>query len=196
MSDRAYSEINLHFVWHVKLNRPVITEELEPGLYRIIGNYAMKTPGLVFHEIGGIEDHLHIAVTIPPTLSISEWIGQVKGARSHHVNHKLANRKILDWQTGYGVVSFGTKDLEWVVRYIRNQKEHHKKGTIVERVERSRMMMTAAKAGRVSTLKRALLFFCHCCHPALKAPGWKSLWKKPRERGSADYDELLPLELI
>jgi len=27
---------------------------------------------------------------------------------------------------GYGAASFGTKDLEWVVDYIRKQKEHHK----------------------------------------------------------------------
>src|SRR3982074_2702848 len=136
MSRRAYSEINLHFVWHVKSSLPTITAEIEPGLYRFIRNYALKIPGLIFHEVGGIETHVHIAVTIPPTLQISEWIGQVKGASSHYVNHQLANRKILDWQTGYGVVSLGTKDLEWVVNYIRNQKEHHKKGTTVERLER------------------------------------------------------------
>jgi hypothetical protein len=46
------------------------------------------------------------------------------------------NRKILDWQSGYGVVSFGTRDLEWVVNYIRNQKEHHKRATTVERLEK------------------------------------------------------------
>lgn len=61
-----------------------------------------------------------------------------KGQRRepHYVNHELVSRKVLDWQTGYGVVSFGTKDLEWVVRYIRNQKDHHKKGTIVELLEK------------------------------------------------------------
>jgi putative transposase len=74
-------------------------------------------------------------VTIPPTLLISDWIGKIKGASSHYLNHELVNRKVMDWQTGYGVVSFGTKDLEWVVNYIRNQKEHHKKGSTVERLE-------------------------------------------------------------
>ena len=137
MSTRAYSEINLHLVWHVKANLPVITVEIESGLFRFIRDYALKTKGLIFHEVGGIENHIHIAVTIPPTLLISEWIGQVKGASSHYVNHQLANRKVLDWQAGYGVVSFGTKDLEWVVNYIRNQKEHHKKGTTVDCLERT-----------------------------------------------------------
>lgn len=128
MSTRAYSEINLHFVWHVRSNVPIIDETIEPGLYRFIRNYALKTKGLIFHEVGGIETHVHIAVTIPPTLQISEWIGQVKGASSHYVNHQLVNRKILDWQTGYGVVSFGTRDLEWVVNYIRQPERASQKG--------------------------------------------------------------------
>jgi putative transposase len=136
MSKRVYSEINLHFVWHVKANLPIISDAIEPGLYRFIRNQALKTRGLIFHEVGGIETHVHIAVTIPSTLQISEWIGQIKGASSHHFNHELVNRKLLEWQGGYGVVSFGTKDLEWVVKYIRNQKEHHKKGTMVERLEK------------------------------------------------------------
>ena len=136
MSTRAYSEINLHFTWHVKASNPIITPEIEPRLYKYILSYALQTKGLIFHEIGGTETHVHIAVTIPPTLLISEWIGKVKGASSHYVNHKLANRKLLDWQTGYGVVSFGTKDLEWAVKYIRSQKEHHEKHSTVERLER------------------------------------------------------------
>ena len=113
----------------------LLTEAIEPRLYRYISNYALQAKGLIFHEIGGTETHVHVAVTIPPTLLISEWIGKVKGASSHYVNHELVNRKVLDWQTGYGVVSFGTKDLEWVVNYIRNQKEHHKKGSTVMRLE-------------------------------------------------------------
>ena len=136
MSRRSYSEINLHFVWHVKSSLPIITTEIEPGLYRYICSYALQSRDLIFHEVGGTETHVHIAVTIPPTLLISDWIGKLKGASSHYVNHQLLNRKLLDWQAGYGVVSFGTKDLEWVTRYIRNQKEHHRKGSALERLEK------------------------------------------------------------
>ena len=136
MSNKVYSEINLHFVWHVKQSLPIINEAIEPGLWRFLRSYSLKTDGLIFHEVGGIEDHVHIAVTIAPTLTISESIGKLKGASSHHINHELVNRKLLEWQSGYGVVSFGTKDLPWVVNYIRNQKEHHSKGTTVERLEK------------------------------------------------------------
>ena len=44
--------------------------------------------------------------------------------------------KALEWQPGYGVVSFGTGDLEWVKSYIRNQREHHARGGCHDRLER------------------------------------------------------------
>ena len=68
MSKRSYSEINLHFVWHVKSSVPIISPEIEANLYRYIKSYALQSQGLIFHEIGGTETHIHIAVTIPPTL--------------------------------------------------------------------------------------------------------------------------------
>ena len=53
------------------------------------------------------------------------------------VHQKLgAGRKLLEWQTGYGVVSFGTRDLEWVKAYVRNQKEHHANCEVFDRLER------------------------------------------------------------
>jgi len=135
MSNNVYAEINLHFVWHVKGNLPLISKTIEPHLYRFLRSYSLRTEDLVFHQAGGTENHIHIAVTVPPTLSIAEWIGKLKGASSHYVNHKLVNHKMLEWQRGYGVVSFGTKNLHWVINYIRNQKEHHRKRTAIERLE-------------------------------------------------------------
>lgn len=89
------------------------------------------------HEIGGIETHVHVCLTIPPTVAISELIGQLKGGSSHEVNHANPTRdKLLEWQTGYGVVSFGTRDLEWVKDYVRNQREHHSRGKTYDRLER------------------------------------------------------------
>ena len=64
-------------------------------------------------------------------------MGQLKGGSSYEVNQRLGRgRKLLEWQSGYGVVSFGTKDLEWVKAYVRNQREHHGRGTSQDRLER------------------------------------------------------------
>jgi putative transposase len=96
----------------------------------------VETPGTYFHDIGGTDDHVHLVVSVPPTLTPSEWIGRLKGASSHFINHEIANRKVLTWQAGYGVVSFGTRNLPWVVQYVRKQREHHARGQMRERLER------------------------------------------------------------
>jgi putative transposase len=46
------------------------------------------------------------------------------------------SRKLLEWQAGYGVVSFGTRDLEWVKSFVKNQRDRHARGQIVDRLER------------------------------------------------------------
>jgi putative transposase len=136
MSRNYYSEINLHIVWHTKESLPLLTPEVEPLAHRLIKKRIVDTVGAFVHEIGGTENHVHIAVTIPPTLLISDFIGQLKGGSSHDVNHQLGRREaVLQWQAGYGVVSFGTQRLEWVCDYIRNQREHHGRGTIHDRLE-------------------------------------------------------------
>jgi putative transposase len=137
MSKHVYSEINLHITWHTKNNGPVLSGHIEQRLYRYLEHQIRKTKNAFFHAVGGIEDHVHLVVTVPPSLLISEWIGKLKGGSSFYINHEIANRKVLDWQTGYGVVSFGTKDLKWVIEYVKNQKQHHQRGTTVERLERT-----------------------------------------------------------
>src|SRR5437868_7676822 len=130
MSRTYYAEINLHITWHTKNNARLITAQLEPLLYGFIKDKIVTTDGAYFHGIGGIEDHLHIGLSAAPKIHLDELIGQLKGASSHEFG------TALEWQRGYGVVSFGTGDLPWVLEYIRNQREHHAKGTIHDRLER------------------------------------------------------------
>jgi len=137
MSRNAYSEINLHITWHVKGDAPVLVDDIEHQFQRFLRKRAMQEVGVFWHGVGGTDDHVHLVVSVPPTLLISEWIGRLKGASSHHINHAIANRKILEWQAGYGVVSFGTKNLPWLLRYVRDQRQHHARGTVHERLERT-----------------------------------------------------------
>lgn len=132
----TYSEINLHITWHTKRNIPLIKPEIEARLFKYLKHKIIETSDVYFHAVGGIENHIHLAVSVPPTLLISDWIGKLKGGSSYEIN-KTSNHKLLEWQRGYGIVSFGTKDLKWVVDYVLNQKEHHKTGTVHERLERA-----------------------------------------------------------
>lgn len=137
MSRNCYSEIHLRVTWHTKDSLPLLTPRVEPLAYRHLRKKICDTAGVFVHEIGGTETHVHLAVTVPPTLLISEFIGQLKGSSSHAVNEEAGLRgKVLQWQTGYGVVSFGTRQLNWVKDYILRQREHHAAGRIQDRLER------------------------------------------------------------
>jgi putative transposase len=147
VSRNYHSEINLHLTWHTKESAPLLTARIEPVAHRLLRQRLIGTEGVYVHEIGGTENHIHVAVSIAPTILISDLVGQLKGATSHEVNQLLGSRgKVLQWQTGYGVISFGTKDLPWVKEYIRDQREHHARGSTSDRLERITVMENEAQA--------------------------------------------------
>ncbi len=134
MAKDAYHEMFLHIVWHTKGSANLIAPDYESGLHDIIRRRAVESGGVFVHEVNGTRNHVHLVVRVPPTLQPAEWIGRVKGGSSHDFNEAGPGR--VDWQSGYGIVTFGMKDLPWVMNYVRNQKEHHLKGTVFERLER------------------------------------------------------------
>jgi putative transposase len=136
MSRRAFSDINLHIVWHTKDDVPVLRDAIERHVHRFLRHRAVKESGVFCHAVNGTDDHVHVVLSVPPELLISEWVGRLKGACSYHINDRVANRRVLAWQAGYGVVSFGKKDLSWVVDYVARQREHHRRGRAHERLER------------------------------------------------------------
>ena len=137
MSDGCYYEFNFHLVWHTKNSSPRLTPTIELRAHHFLKKRVIDTPGAFIHAIGGTATHVHLAVSIPPTLTIIDWIGQLKGGSSHDVNQDAGKlQKVLQWQSGHGVVSFGTDDLDWVKAYIANQKEHHCNSKVALRLER------------------------------------------------------------
>lgn len=90
------------------------------------------------HAIGGIEDHIHLIVSIPPKLSISDFAKRIKGSSARYLNQELADDNYkFAWQHEYAVFSLGEQRLEWAIAYVENQKQHHTTGKIVKILERT-----------------------------------------------------------
>ena len=134
MSAHVFHEIYLHLTWHTKSSRPLITAELEPEVFELLRARCAKTKGVYLHGINGTPTHVHLALNIEPYVTISDLVGELKGACSFEIN-KAHGRKVFEWQRGFGVVSFGKQNLAWVLAYIANQKQHHAAGTALERLE-------------------------------------------------------------
>jgi len=94
------------------------------------------------HKRGGepirhnaMPDHVHLLVRLLPTVKVSEFIGQVKGATAFRANRDLNPKFKLVWQEGYGVLTLRRDELESVSRYIDNQEEHHRTGRLSKLLE-------------------------------------------------------------
>jgi len=136
MASHVFHEIYLHLNWHTKNDQPLLTATFEPQVHSFIQQRCHYNKGVYFHGIGGTENHVHLAVNIEPFVCISDLVGDLKGACSFEMN-KQKGFKILEWQRGFGAVSFGKKQLDWVLNYIARQKEHHAKGSIHQRLEKT-----------------------------------------------------------
>ena len=134
MSSHVYHEIFLHLNWHTKLSMPLLNPILEKQVYSQITTRIRTTKGVWLHGIGGTPTHIHMAISLEPSVAISDLVQQLKGGSSHDINSKV-NDKILQWQRGYGVVSFGKNNLPWILNYIAKQKEHHSSGRVHDRLE-------------------------------------------------------------
>ena len=120
----TYWRLFYHIVWATKGREPLISPDLEPDLMRVIVGKAQAL-GAMVHAMGGIENHVHLAVSIPPRIAVSEFVAQLKGSSSHFVNHRHGWTTPFAWQPEYGVLSFDARKLDDIVKYIRNQRQHH-----------------------------------------------------------------------
>ena len=114
-----------HLVWTTKNRYPYLTSDKEVRIYPYIISKA-DTLGCIVHAIGGIEDHVHLITSIPPKLSLADFVKNIKGSSAHFYNKIFPDEARFSWQEGYGVFSLGGKQLETAVNYVNNQKEHHR----------------------------------------------------------------------
>jgi REP element-mobilizing transposase RayT len=83
-------------------------------------------------KVGGPVDHIHIAATLPRTLTVSKLLEEIKKSSSKWFKGKDERLGNFSWQAGYGVFSIGQKQLDHLVRYIEQQEEHHQKQSYQE----------------------------------------------------------------
>jgi putative transposase len=132
---QVYYKLYYHVVWSTAHREPLITPPLEPVLYAFLEGKAKQNQCFI-HAVNGTEDHIHIVITIPPSRSISEMIGKLKGSSSYHLNNVLGISTSFQWQDGFGVMSVSEKALHGVLKYVRRQKEHHSVAKVIEDLER------------------------------------------------------------
>ncbi len=121
---QTLTNLTIHIIFSTKGRVPVINKEIKTDLMAYLGGIVRKhkaTPLI----INGTSDHVHMLVEIPPTLSVSELMKFVKGNSSHWLNQNNLLEQKFSWQDGYGAFSVSKSSIEAVIRYIKDQENHH-----------------------------------------------------------------------
>lgn len=127
----TYSQVYLQFVFAVKgrqsLINPKNNEELQKYITGIVQNRKQK-----MLAINNMPGHLHLVVGFGTTMSMADFMEEVKAISSKFINEKGWVKGKFEWQRGYGVFSYSRSQIDNVIKYIINQQEHHKKKTFKE----------------------------------------------------------------
>lgn len=119
----TYAQNIVHVVFSTKDRKKVIDREFQPKLWIYICGICRKQD-VYLHSAGGTEDHVHLLIQVPPVLALSKAVATIKANSSRWAG---AEGHKFEWQQGYGAFSVSASSIPTVVRYIRNQEEHHKK---------------------------------------------------------------------
>ncbi|NOX47192.1 MAG: IS200/IS605 family transposase [Chlorobi bacterium] len=127
----SYTQIYIHYIFAVKGRKnflhPENNEELQKYITGLVKNRKSK-----MLQINNVTDHLHMFVGLNPTYSVSKFIQEIKAISSGFINKKNWTEDDFYWQEGYGGFSYSRSQIDNVVNYIKNQREHHKKKTFRE----------------------------------------------------------------
>ena len=116
-----------HIVFTPKYRRKMIYNQYREDVREIIKQLC-SYKGVEILGGNVMSDHVHILVSIPPKMSVSSFMGYLKGKsalmmfdRHANLKYKFGNRHF--WSEGYYVSTVGLND-QTVAKYIREQEQH------------------------------------------------------------------------
>jgi len=118
----TYSNLVFHIVFGTQGRLNLIRPEIKQELYSYIAGLIKQKGGKLIIA-GGIADHIHLLVVLPPDISISDVMKFLKANSSRWVKQRFNSP--FSWQKGFGAFTVSRSNVPAVARYIRDQEIHH-----------------------------------------------------------------------
>ena len=122
----TYTCLLNHIIFSTKERAPFIDTALRARLFAYMGGIVREL-GAVALSINGTTDHVHMLVSMPATIALSDFVSKVKANSSGWVHKTFPQQREFKWQVGYAAFSVSASQKPGVLDYIANQEEHHRK---------------------------------------------------------------------
>jgi putative transposase len=128
---RTKVDVFVHVVWARWDRLPLLAPERKRQAYKAIGAKCLELQAELI-ALGGMEDHIHMLVRLPATLSVADRVKHVKGVSGHLLAVQAeADQEFFRWQGAYGAFSVSPRHVRQVSEYIAHQREHHAASTLI-----------------------------------------------------------------
>ena len=122
----SYTYSYFHIIFHTLHNNPTISEKHEKMLYGYIWGFC-KNKNVTLIRIGGMPNHIHLLVNLPSNLTLADFVRELKYSSNRWLKTNPNFPLFEGWSEGYAGLSCGPNDIDRIVNYIKNQKQHHGK---------------------------------------------------------------------
>jgi len=127
----SYSTLLAHVVFSTKDRMRFMDSQIRSDLFAYMGGIVREMGGTA-RIINGIEDHVHMLISLASDVAIADCLRVVKTNSSRWVHQTIGNHRNFAWQTGYGAFSVSASNEKEVIKYIRDQEQHHRRMTFQE----------------------------------------------------------------
>ncbi len=123
---QSIAQVLVHLVFSTRGRRPYLHEAIRPEMHAYLAA-VLNSSENVCVRIGGVADHVHIAMFLGRSESLAKLVERLKVSSAKWVKTKGPEFARFGWQRGYAAFSVGLSDRAALVRYIDRQAEHHRR---------------------------------------------------------------------
>ena len=128
---QSLSQVLIHIVFSTKDRQPFLDPEIRPRMHAYLATVCRDSQCEAY-RVGGVADHVHLAVRLGRTISQSELLEKIKKTSSAWIKTQANQYGSFFWQAGYGCFSIAYSQLDEPVRYSEKQESHHRTKTFQE----------------------------------------------------------------
>ena len=130
----SYVQLHYHIIFSTKNRARVLSSEVREEIYSYIWGI-IKSKKCHLFRINGMEDHIHIFVSIVPSIALADFIRDIKSATTVWIKKENLIKKFSGWQSEYSAFSKSFSEKNITIEYIKNQEEHHRRKSWKEELQ-------------------------------------------------------------
>lgn len=122
---QSLSAVYVHLVFSTLDRHPFLSDKTaRESMHAYLGGITNKI-GCEIKCVGGVSDHVHLLAELGRTVTIADWVRDLKKSSTPWAREEPLYLRNFGWQSGYGISSVSYRDVNMVRAYIENQEARH-----------------------------------------------------------------------